>query len=146
MVLEGPLLAGGSRQFESLLNHGSHSLKCCSFPFSPFPSLPFPLTPAGQLFSCCPVLMLSFPGSCPARWGVAGFRGKWVGQSLPPCSPTPSGAAGQRRAKGHLLQVEVSQLQEHHVVGTLVVLGNRYIRCMEHARREKEWPKVGKCM
>ena len=81
MVLEGPLLTGGSRQFESLLNHGSHSLKCCSFPFSPFPSLPFPLTPAGQLFGPqpCVVLIAVFSWVLPSKMGGSWFQGKMSG-------------------------------------------------------------------
>lgn len=78
--------------------------------------------------------------------GGSWFQGKMGGSEPSSLLSNTSGAAGQRRAKGHLLQVEGSELQEHHVVRTLVVLGNRYIMCMEHARREKEWPKVGKCM
>lgn len=39
----------------------------------------------------------------------------------------PRGTASQKRAKGHLLQMRDLQGQERHVVGTLAVLGNRYI-------------------
>lgn len=77
----------------------------------PFPSLLFPLTSAGQVIRVM-CWLVSFPGSC-QHDGVAGFRGRCVGQSLPSlldpifiwmveaAPPKPSGTASQRRAKGH---------------------------------------------
>lgn len=82
MVLEGPLLSGGSQavcESPGPLNHGSPFLK--SVPFFLFPFSPF-LWP----------LLTKLPGPC-VGWclflllavhdGVAGFRGRWLHHSPP---------------------------------------------------------------
>lgn len=79
----------------------------------PFPSLLFALTSAGQVIRVM-CWLVSFPGSC-QHDGVAGFRGRCVGQSLPSlpdpilyldgrgCSPKTQWHSQPEKGKGALL-------------------------------------------